>query len=313
MSSAISSFPVITEDMLKDIDIEMSQYVFSYIGNNRKKFLDCEKISDDSPIYMIDDNNEGIWNPDEYNLGVNRQYKFNNCNILFGENGIACSDSVVGIGVVWTSADSKQRGIIEVGEINNTNKELYFNMEYFFDKAQLRGDVEFTTIVYIKKAGNPLNNEQHLVNLCGCIVGEVDKFYLRLDGNGSIFPIYEIDDEDKPLWYLNCEWEDPRYDDFTECVSIYINTGHKNYKYLDRTKKTYDEQLLKEIMASALTIVITKLKSEVFWNSIVSETEEFEDGSVAQAISYFITTLKWNVTKPELLSYSIRKFLDERM
>lgn len=312
MPAAISSFPMITDDMIKDMSIEKSEYSFCYVESRKKNFLNCEKISDDSEIYMINDN-EGIWNLDEYNFGINREYKINNYYILFGEKGIACSDSVVGIAVVWTSADSKQRGIIEVGEIHNTCEELYFNMEYFFNKAQLRGDVEFTTIIYIKDYGNPLSNEHHLANSCGCIVGEVDKFYLRLDGGGSMFPVYEINELDKPLWYLNCEWEDPRYDDFAECVSIYINTGHKNYKYLDKTKRTYDEQLLKEIMASALTIVITKLRIEVFWDSIVSGTAEYEDGSVAHAINYFITTLGWNVAKPELLSYSIRKFFDERM
>ncbi|MBU3217454.1 hypothetical protein LL033_05140 [Clostridium estertheticum] len=312
MLAAISSFPMITEDMLKNISIEISEYSFCYMENSKKNFLKCERISDDSVIYMISDN-EGIWNIDEHNLSINRQYKFNNYDIIFGEKGVACSNSVVGIAVVWTSADSKQRGIIEVGEIKNTCEELNINMEYFFDKAQLRGDVEFTTILYIKKPGNPLNNEQHLANSSGCIVVEIDKFYLRLDGTGSMFPIYEINDSQKPLWYLNCEWEDPRYDDFAECFSIYINSGHKNYKYLDKTKTTYNEQLLKEIMASALTIVITKLRSESFWDSIVSEAAEFENGSIAQAVNYFITTLGWNASKPELLSYSIREFFDERM
>lgn len=312
MPATISSFPMITEDMLKDISIEMSEYSFCYMEISKKNFLECERISDDSVIYMINDS-QGIWNPDEYNFSINRQYKFNNYNILFGENGVACNDSVIGVAVVWTSADSKQRGIINVGEINNTFEELNFNMEYFFDKAQLRGDVEFTTIIYIKNPGNPLNNEQHLANSCGCVVAEIDKLYLRLDGAGSMFPIYEVNYSDKPLWDLKCEWEDPRYDEFAECVSININTGHKNYKYLDKSKRTYDEQLLKEIMASALTIVITKLKNETFWDSIVSGTAEFDNGSIAQAVSYFITTLGWNVTKPESLSYSIRKFFDERM
>lgn len=312
MPAAISSFPMITEEMLNDINIEMSEYSFGYVENSKKNYLNCERISEDSAICMISDT-EGIWNPDEYNLSINRKYKFNNYYILFGENGIACSDSVVGLAVVWTSADSKQRGVIEVGEIHSTYEELYFNMEYFFLKAQLRGDVEFTTIIYIKNSGKPSSNEKHLANSCGCIVGEIDKFYLRLDGGGSIFPIYEVNEVDKPLWYLNCEWEDPRYDDFAESVSIYINTEHKNYKYLDKTKKTYDEQLLKEIMASALTIITTKLRNETLWDLIVSGTTEFDDGSVAQAVSYFITTLGWNVSKPELLSYSIRKFFDERM
>ncbi|WP_236897754.1 hypothetical protein [Clostridium beijerinckii] len=312
MPAAISSFPMITEEILNDINIGMSDYSFSYIKNCKKSLLNCERVSDDSAICMINDD-EGIWNPDEYAFSINRKYKFNNYYILFGENGIACSDAVIGVAIMWTSADSKQRGIIEVGEIHNTYEELYFNMEHLFNKAQLRGDVEFTTIIYIKNTGNQLGTEEHLANSCGCIVGEIDKFYLRLDGAGSMFPIYETSELDKPLWEVKCEWEDPRYDDFGECVSININTAHKNYKYLDKTKRTYDEQLLKEIMASALTIVITKLRSETFWDLIVNGTAEYEDGSVAQAVNYFITTLGWNVTNPELLSFSIRKFFDERM
>ncbi len=133
MPAAISSFPMITEEILNDINIGMSDYSFSYIKNCKKSLLNCERVSDDSAICMINDD-EGIWNPDEYAFSINRKYKFNNYYILFGENGIACSDAVIGVAIMWTSADSKQRGIIEVGEIHNTYEELYFNMEHLLTK-----------------------------------------------------------------------------------------------------------------------------------------------------------------------------------
>ena len=70
---------------------------------------------------------------------------------------------------------------------------------------------------------------------------------------------------------------------------------------------------MKEIISSALTIVIMKLQNESCWNDIVLGNAEFDEGSVAQAVSYFITTLGWRVDKPENISESIRKFFDERM
>ncbi|MFW2491719.1 hypothetical protein ACN077_24655 [Clostridium chromiireducens] len=313
MASAISSFPCINLDMIDTICIYEGGYSFCYKSGNGIQPLIAEKISEDSAIYTASDS-KGIWNCDNYNIGIIKHYEFKNISILFGENGIACRDSVIGAAIVWTSPDSKQRGVINVGEIRNNCEELSFHTEYFFEKAQLRGDIRFSTILYIKKCGNPSDNEQHLANECGCILGELDNYYLRLDGNGSMFPIYEISDKKKPLWTLSCEWEDPRYDSFSESIAININTAHKNYKNLDKSKVIhYDEQLMKEIISSALTIVIMKLKSEACWNDIATGYTQFEDGSVAQAVSYFITTLGWNVDKAENISRSIREFFDERM
>mgnify|MGYP000754980168 FL=1 len=125
--------------------------------------------------------------------------------------------------------------------------------------------------------------------------------------------MYEIHEPGQPLWYVKCDWIDPTYDLFSDSVSIYINTAHKNYKYLDKTKRTFDEQLLKEIMASALGVIITKLKEqENYWDATTSG-EDLQNGSVSEAIHYFIDTLEWDVSGPEAMSLSIRKFFDQRI
>ena len=83
--------------------------------------------------------------------------------------------------------------------------------------------------------------------------------------------------------------------------------------YLDKTKRTFDEQLLKEIIASALMLVITKLKQEDdYWEeSLIGN--DLKRGSVSEAVYYFVNTLEWDVSSMETLSLSIRKFLDQRL
>ena len=297
MASVISSFPCIDEDIAERIYCCENEYSFCYDNGNSRCELISEKISDDSEVYAVNDP-KGVWNPDDYNIRLQKHFEFRDVNILFGENGIACSDAVIGIGIVWTSTDSKQRGVIEAGEIYNNCNEISFDAEYMFERAQIRGDIILTTILYIKKSGKPSVDEQHLANECGCILGELDFYSLKLDGKGSMFPIYEFNDKNKPLWTLSCDWEDPKYDSFSESISININKAHKNFKKLDKSKPiVYDDQLMKEIISSALTIVIMKLQNESCWNDIVLGNAEFDEGSVAQAVSYFITTLGWRVDK----------------
>ena len=92
-----------------------------------------------------------------------------------------------------------------------------------------------------------------------------------------------------------------------------MNKAHSNYKYIDGTKKkSFNIALLKEIMASALTIIILKLHSdEDAWADTVNGKGNL--GSVSEAVYYFISTLEWDISKPENLSMSIRQFLDQRM
>ncbi len=312
MINDISLFPTIKNSLFNKIRYQPSEYSFYYTRNYEKFSLYSEEIDGNVSIHKIVDN-DGIWTPDDYNLCFKRKYSLRTYQYLFGENGVACKNAVLGLAIVWTSADSKQRGVIEIGEIRNSNDELELELDYEFSKAQLRGIVEFTTIVYIKKTGISSSNEKHLANTCGYILGRFDNYIIKLDGMGSVFPVYETSEPNKPLWYIKCEWEDPTDEQFIESVSLYINTAHKNYKYLDKKKRTFDEQLLKEIMSSALLIIITKIKEqENFWDATVNG-EDLQKGSVSEAVNYFINTLGWDVSSLESTSTSIRKFFDQRM
>ncbi|HIS62692.1 MAG TPA: hypothetical protein IAC14_10715 [Candidatus Scybalomonas excrementigallinarum] len=312
MAASISLFPTLNDELFGKIRYQVSQYEFYYIREEQENFLRTEEIENGSMINKLMDD-EGIWSPDEYNLCIRRKYSLRTYQCLFGENGIACSNAILGLALMWTSSDSKQRGVVPIGDISNSLKDLELILDYEFIQAQLRGLVEFTTIVYIKNVGTPSWEEEHLANEYGCILGELDKFIIKLDGTGSVFPMYEVNEIGQPLWYVKCDWDDPTYEQFSECISININTAHKNYKYLDKKKRTFNEQLLKEIIASALVLIITKLKGqEDYWDETMSGNN-LETGSVSEAIYYFVNTLEWDVSTPETISLSIRKFFDQRM
>lgn len=312
MASNIFLFPTINDELLGKIRFQTSLYEFYYVRDDQEYSLRAESVDGSVIINKIVDD-EGIWAPDDYNLCVKRRYSLRTYQCLFGENGIACKNAVLGLALMWTSADSKQRGVIPIGDIENSQRDIDMNLNYEFSEAQLRGEVEFTTVIYLKSVGTPLWNEEHLANEYGCLLGELDKFVIKLDGNGSVFPMYEVNEPSQPLWYIKCDWDDPTYEQFSECISIYINKAHKNYKYLDKTKRTFDEQLLKEIMASALIVIITKLKEQNNYWDATTTGDDLQRGSVSEAIYYFINTLEWDVSTPDAMSLSIRKFFDQRM
>ena len=185
-------------------------------------------------------------------------------------------------------------------------------MEIFFSDAKLRGDVNFSTVLYIAQSGTPEEDETHLANEEGFIIGELDSFDLKLEGSGSLFPVFEVFEAEQPLWYVRCDWTDPVSDSFADTVSININTAHKNYKYIDRMQKTFCSQLLVEVMSSALCCIIEKIRSENYLEQILGD-EDMEHGSVGEAVRYFSNTLGWDFSTPDKLSLSTRKFFDRRI
>lgn len=314
MASTISLFPTYSEYNTYNFDISLGEYKFSYINQKGElMLLETEDVEESKNIKKVVDGT-GTWNPDEYNLRVANTFYLRSRGHLFGEKGIAPSSSTIGLAVMWKSSDSKQRGIIPAGSFNQfTPENESFQLQYDFGVASIRGNVTLTPVLYIKESGNPTKKEKFLANEVGTIIGSFEDYTICLDGRGSFFPIFVVDDKTGPLWSVKCDCEDPTQDDFFEYIAIRLNKAHSNYKYIDGTKKkSFNIALLKEIMASALTIIILKLHSdEDAWADTVNGKGNL--GSVSEAVYYFISTLEWDISKPENLSMSIRQFLDQRM
>ena len=313
MADQILLYPSLSEDLLKRMRFQKSSVTFFYTDKEGEEYrLRDEPLEAMSSInYIIDD--EGVWDQNRYNFGLRRRYLLRSFQCLFGENGIACKNAVLGMAVIWTSSDSKQRGVIPVGTFTINDPWMEAVAEKVFDKAQLRGRVDFTTVLYISSSGTPDENEYHLANTNGYLLGELDSYALILDGKGSEFPVFEVYAPGQPLWYVQCDWIDPTQDSFSECVSINLNTAHKNYRYIDRKQSSYNSQLLSEIMAGALSVIIEHARLEsAYWEQITNN-DGLEEGSVGKAIFYFSEALEWDLSSPESVSLCARKYFDKRM
>ena len=319
MATPIFLYPSLTDDM-KDGVFQAKKYLFSYTGlDGIERDLDYELSDSSTSANCL--RTDGVWSADKNNLLVKRTIALKNFRHLFGPDGVACKNARLGLSLVWTSSDSRQRGAVPVIDFCVNEEQLEEKHDHTFTEgeidiefsaAKIRGDVAFSIVLYIAKAGAPSRDETHLANEEGFVLGTFDTFILRIDGTGSLFPVFEVYEKDQPLWYVRCDWTDPTFDHFSDSVSININTAHKNYKYIDRTQKTFCSQLLVEVMSSALCCVIEKIRSEKYLDQILGD-DEMEPGSVGEVVRYFSNTLNWDFSSPDRLSLSTRKFFDGRV
>ena len=320
MPAPIFLYPSLTDEMKQSV-FQAKCYSFSYVSSDgSEKELDTELSGFGSLVSCL--KTDGEWNAEEHNLIVKRTVAVKNYGLLFGPNGLACRDARLGLSIIWTSPDSKQRGAEPIlnfgfrdGQQSRTDEHSFCegDVELVFPAARLREEVNFAVALYINKAGVPREDEMHLANEEGFVLGLFDSFSLRIDGTGSLFPVYEVYEKDKPLWYVRCDWTDPTIDQFSETVSINLNTAHKNYKYIDRTQqKTFCAQLLIEVLSSAICCIIEKTKAEQYLTQILGD-DEMESGSVGEVIRYFANTLEWDFSSPAGLSLSTRLFFERRL
>lgn len=320
MASPIFLYPTLSKE-LKDSGIfQGKKYSFSYTDNDGyERNLEYEAATEGVSVNCL--KTDGVWSADKNNFTIKRTVALKCYRDLFGPQGIACRTAKLGLSLKWTSSDSRQRGAESIMEFSVTQEELSETKDHTFAEgeiekefscAKLRGDIEFSVVLYIAEAGIPEKDETHLANEEGFVLGEFDTFTLRIDGTGSLFPVFEVYEKDKPLWYVRCDWTDPLSDPFAESVSINLNTAHKNFKYIDRTQKTFCSQLLVEVMSSALCCIIEKIRSENYLEQILGD-EEGEEGSIGEVIRYFAATLGWDFSTPDNLSLTIRNFFDRRV
>lgn len=313
MSTSINIYPKLNDDLIDKIGFIPGQYEFYY-----KRTLD-ESLKatppEDSRItnLLFLEDEQHIWNLNQHHFKVKRIIEIQNPVFLFGPMGIAPEEAVVGLGIVWKCKDSSIRGAEEIGFFGISDRgPLTFTFEQTFLKGDLKNEVHFSTILYVKSAGNSRQNELHLANRAGLQLGEIDDMTIVMEGSGSEFPVVETGDPSMPLWWINCMWSDPQEDAFSEeNVRLCINTDHKRYP-LVFSDKLNDSPLFLEIMASAIEIIIHKVMKSELWTDIRSGNNN-SSGSIGEAVQYFIETFELDVDSPDTLSTSIRSYLERNM
>lgn len=315
MAIRLPSYPQLDESLLLLAKWSASPFRFYYEDSDHKPLaLDVRLAEDDNRSYLEDIT--GQWDPGTCPLYAETSINLENPAALFGKYGICCKDGVIGIGIQWYSRESRQRGSIEGMTVKCSDTSVSGKIALYFEPGQVRGDLSLEIVFYIKKAGKPNEDEKQLANTEGYLLGSPDNpaIQLRLDGSGSTFPIItEGSGKDGPLWRLYCNWDEPEYEQFDEAVTLILNRDHPAYPQVDRMSSKFNPYLLVQILAACMTQVIMTFKdNEDSWEKMLTGEDLFE-GSVAQAVNYYIVSLEWNTADIIGLSESIRLYLERKM
>lgn len=262
-----------------------------------------------SQLFINDDS--GLFDMLQHDLAIKREVVIQFPSYLFGPSGVAASNAEIGVAVMWTSKPSNQRGIFIGDSFRLGTVERTFTVNGVFPKGTIRDRFQLTTALYLKHPGTPAHNEKHLARVPGFLLGNLGDTTIHLKGSGSIFPIFTYK-EDGPLWRVECNWSDPRSDAFDdENVRIILNESHPDYRFVGSGDTGKLTPLMKEIIATALHIIIKRTKDEVPLEDIMDQTN-VEEGSVCLAVRYFIETFNLDVSTDENLAYSLRTHLDRK-
>ncbi len=311
MSRSISVFPKISEELIPTVF--NGRYHFSTNRNNVYSDLIMAEASDEKRQVVLFDSENDPWSITDSSLEVCKEIHMKNLSRLFGKEGIACKTATIGVGLRWYSKESRQRGVLEVAEFELNTWEIKKTYSVTFEKSSLRNSLVLETILYIKKSGTPNEDEVFLANKNGAVIGELDYINIRLDGAGSEMQILEEDNEDQnaPLWTVHTgDWVDPSVDAFNDYFEIILNRKNRNFKYIDRNNENYDPYAMIEIVSSALTILVLKLKEEPNDWDAMSSNRNLEEGSISQAVYYFLHTLNMNFDSPLSIHESFRIYYE---
>ncbi len=307
MAKSFFLFPTIENLGLVDL-LTPSSYCFQYERNGNSYDLK-NKGEDPNEVVLLD--SEGLWTIEDDNLIVSNKFILKGANRLYGPEGIACNTAKLSLGLSWYSHDSNRRDVLEIGEIANSQEEQAISLCYTFEKQTLRKNLNLDIIIYIKKAGNPTEEEKHLANKTGYNLGTLtDTCKVLLEGNGSDFPIFIVKKPGEPLWSLDFKCDSFDCDLLQDKVSINLNELHPSFALIDKNdKKNFNPSILAETLGDALAALIESVRAE---DSEFECLDEAKPGSVALAIKFFSEQLHWDLKNPVATSRSIRKYLGEK-
>lgn len=275
-------YPTVTDTMLSEAGVIAYPYEYSFFMEGHYYEL---KAKGKSTIHLQDPIES--WKIENDGMRIYRRISIEYPDVLKGKDGIVCKDAEIGACIVWTNRSLRQMGCIRPKEIKKSNGIVYYDFLHEFDAGEIKDDLTLETILYISKAAeNVAQDERHLMNEEGVTVGNLDTVTINMSNFDMEFPIKEINDSSKPLWWIELEqWEDPTVDLFNEdYVCLYLNSYYNCCPKVGKTIKNIE--ILIEILSTAYLMIFQELINRDCLNKTLQDTN-LEPGSIAKVMSYF--------------------------
>lgn len=305
-------YKIIDSDLLEKINI-YSKRDYYYKVNGIKKIItesNFKNSCNNNQVQLIDD--EAEWNNKMQSLFLNCTLTIEHANRLFGE--VCCLDAKLGIGLEWKPENSKIKHCVKFGEFSKNDENYQFTKQNI-EINNVNSNINFKWIIYIIDPGN-INIKKCFGNQEGLILGNGLLWSIIINGNGSIFPIFEETNPNGPLWSFNCDFDDIAEDEFKEeNIKIILNKSHKGYQYIQPKSSNYNEQMFLELISNAITILIITIKNKNEENGngdSIDFKKNGSKGSILNVLKYFNDTLKFKINGSiNELQESIKLYFDK--
>lgn len=311
MSNRIESFPMLNENVARELNINLSSLWAKYYSNNVINNLEFINDEESNHEFILDNN--GIWTSSTHNLQIFGKLEISNYNILFEEYKIANKDTILGVAVTYISPSSTKTYTMPIGEItylDDDTKTLDFMLN--FEPGELSSILYLNFLIYVKEVKSNDISSIFAQNP-GTMLGEIYNCNLIMEGQGSEFPIVTIENTESPLWDMEVDFEtlDDIFSPDTICLKI--NKAHKDFSKLGVDKISGNNNLIwKEILASFFTNLF------ILSNEIESLDNILNEEQTVGTVGGFLRMqlMQFNIETKELknltiLSNKIRKELDK--
>lgn len=312
-SNKISFFDKLEDtDLPREIKFSPTSFEASYKFKEMKSGLNLKRDNYDSEKFTVSDE-KALWDISKDGLCLGRGIQIKHPGLLFGDSGIVGEKAILGIATVCTSTESDRLEAFKICEFNSEQNLIDVFFEFELSPGKYRGNVVVETILYLveNKA-----EESFFPKQSGTVMGTLDRYSMVLFDDRLLFPVHEVSEPDSPLWWAVCNWCDIEEDAFiSENIAIAVNNSHPMYIHINYVEENnhFNFGYLAEIISSAMQTFIEKMKeSDEGWNKIISNAT-FREGTIAYMISYMKQTFDWDLSSPERIAKSIRKYVDSRM
>ena len=270
-------YPTLNEVNAKDFGIDIGELVFSY--------NDIALKTDESGV--LRNPVEKTWLVQNNGMTMRTSIRLKTPEKLYGKDGVACSGAKIGFYAIWSNPSTMQSDSRLLESIDGVN----FELSQYFAPEMVKGTLNVAIHAFVESPAEIVSTEESfLMNDRGVSIGVIASKSVLLNDDHLSFPIIKVKDDNKPLWWVTLDWEDPKVERFDNCVTVFLNKKFKTYP-----KSGKDAEFLCTILASVYFLIIKKLRinDDEIMRSIFNGSDEFEEFSVCDVMSHFCGMLQY--------------------
>lgn len=287
-------YPTLNEANAKDFGIDIGELVFSY--------NDISLKTDESGV--LRNPVEKTWLVQNNGMTMRMSIRLKTPEKLYGKAGVACSGAKIGFYAIWSNPSTMQADSCILNSVDGIN----FELRQTFSPEMIKGILNLTIHAFVESPAETVSEEESfLMNDSGVSIGVVATKSVLLNDDHLSFPIIKVKEDDKPLWWVTLDWEDPKVERFDNCITVFLNKKFKTYP-----KSGKDAEFLCTIIASVYFLVIKKLKMQDgdIIRSLFNGSDEFEEFSVCAVMCHFCGMLQF-LDYDKMVSLTDEKLLAE--